>query len=76
MEKKMSRELVGKVINATKAKQNKAILWYPSNHPVFHETIPKVRKAINDKPPAKPSKPSVKLTALLLARRTNNMNKP
>ena len=35
-----------------------------------------LRIAIKDSPPANPSKPSVKLTALLLATNTNKINKP
>ena len=46
---------------------------YPSNHPVLIVIIPKVVKAIIDKPVASPSSPSVKLTALELAIKTNNI---
>ena len=59
-----------------KTKQKIAISSYPSNQPVFQTIIPKVKRAITYKPPAKPSKPSVKLTALLLANKTNKINNP
>ena len=38
--------------------------------------ITNVKKAITDNPPARPSNPSVILTALLEATNTNNINKP
>ena len=43
---------------------------------VFHVIIPNVRSAIKDKPPAKPSKPSVKLTAFELATKINKIKMP
>ena len=57
-------------------KQNNAILSYPSNQVVFHVIIPNVVNAIIDNPPARPSRPSVILTALLLDASTNKINYP
>ena len=59
-----------------KAKINRVISTYPSNHPVFKVIIPSVKNAIKDKPPASPSKPSVILTALLLLVSTKRINIP
>ena len=63
-------------IPPTNIKQNNPISKYPYNNPVLYRIIPKVVIEITERPPASPSNPSVKLTALELATKTNNINNP
>ena len=60
----------------TNTKQNTAISSFPAVQTEPHEIIPKAKKAIAERPPARPSKPSVMFTALLLPTKTNSKNAP
>ena len=55
---------------------NKAMSSYPKSQSVFHEIIANVKNDISDNPPANPSKPSVKLTALEDAVKINKIISP
>ena len=58
----------------TSINKNVARSEYPFNQSVFHVIIPNVVMAIIDRPAARPSNPSVKLTAFVVASNTSKIN--
>ena len=63
-------------IAPTNIKQNIPISWFPESQLEPNTIIPNAAKAIIESPPASPSNPSVRFTALLLATNINKIKMP